>query len=614
MSRAEFQNPYEVPAVQGTEGWEQMYPYYVLFNRDDPRRMEDDSSRFWFRASIHLPDPLYPLDSNLSCAIHYAGISTLANRTLQVPMMRGFDFRVLNGHVYLESVEVEDPQEMEQRAQVFGPRIGYILEHWEQFYRENFVVSDELVAELSQIEFADLVELYPEEVIPRLNREYPGLELYRQYLQMWDIIVRMGQQTLKALLPSYGGYLVFMDSMRKLFPGIPDKAIAQMLQGFDSRLFRPLEELQQLAHAAVQLGLSQQLRDHGTWAETRGTLTQSEAGRSWLERLERARDPWFEVTNAEGWQKQSLSWNDDLDVPLASIRGYVAALEKGETIAMPRETVLAARDAVTNEYRGLIQTDEDRQAFDRLLVMTRALAPAAEDHNLYDHSFFHSLYDRKIRGLGQVLTNFEILDDSEDVFLLNRQELDSTVWEVYHAWSRGKEPAGKYYWPGRLARRRQIMERFEGWEAPPALGKVPQEIRSPFAIVHFGMTRERVESWLQTDQDREEGGQLRGFPGCGGVVEGIARVCRSVKDLGQLQPGEIMVTPSTAPTWAPAFQFVSACVTDTGGVFCHAAIIAREYGLPTVVGTGYGTQRISSGDRIRVDGDNGVVELLERAE
>ena len=608
--KRQFMNPYDVPAVPGTEGWEEMYPYYVLFNRDVPSRMESEAGRFWFRAAVHVPDPLYPLDSNLSCSLHYDGMCALANRTLQSPVMRGFDFRVLNGYVYLESVEVEDEVEVAERTRVFDSRLGVILDNWDSHRAETFAVADELVEELKRIEFAQLLELEPDEVIPRLNRHFPGLDLYREYLKMWDILVRMGQQTLKSQLPAKSAYFVFMERVREMFPGIADKSISQMLQGFDSLLYRPVEELQKLAHAAVELGVADAIQGCGSFEETSLALGRGAGGREWLARLEAVRDPWFEMTNSKGWQKQSLAWNDDLDVPLASIRGYLAALQRGEGISRPKDAVLAERERVTAEFRGRLSSQAEREAFDRVLTLTRRLAPAAEDHNLYHTSFFHSLYDRKVRALGQVLAEWEILAEKEDVFLLNRQELDATIWDVFRSWAHSKVPAGKYHWPERLARRKEILERVSEWDPPPALGCVPDKLRSPFAVVNFGLTRGQLDAWLRV----EEGGvdRLAGTLGCSGIVEGTARVCRSVRELTELEPGEILVARTTGPPWAPAFLMAGGCVMDSGGMFCHAAIVAREYNLPTVVGTGYATISIRTGDRIRVDGDKGVVEILER--
>jgi len=94
------------------------------------------------------------------------------------------------------------------------------------------------------------------------------------------------------------------------------------------------------------------------------------------------------------------------------------------------------------------------------------------------------------------------------------------------------------------------------------------------------------------------------------VAEGIARVCRSVKEIDQLQDGEILVAPTTSPSWAPAFQKIKACVTDVGGIMCHAAIVCREYGMPAIVGTGQATSIIKSGMQIKVDGNTGKVDIV----
>ena len=95
-----------------------------------------------------------------------------------------------------------------------------------------------------------------------------------------------------------------------------------------------------------------------------------------------------------------------------------------------------------------------------------------------------------------------------------------------------------------------------------------------------------------------------------GVVEGPARVIFSPDQIGEVQEGEILVAPLTAPSWAPIFGKIGATVTDTGGMMSHAAIVCREYGLPAVTGTGFATATIKTGDRIRVDGSNGTVTIL----
>jgi len=78
-----------------------------------------------------------------------------------------------------------------------------------------------------------------------------------------------------------------------------------------------------------------------------------------------------------------------------------------------------------------------------------------------------------------------------------------------------------------------------------------------------------------------------------------------------VQAGEILVCPITNPSWGPLFSKISAAVTDIGGMMSHASIVCREYGVPAVVGTGFGTKTIKNGQRIRVNGDAGTVSILE---
>jgi rifampicin phosphotransferase len=111
----------------------------------------------------------------------------------------------------------------------------------------------------------------------------------------------------------------------------------------------------------------------------------------------------------------------------------------------------------------------------------------------------------------------------------------------------------------------------------------------------------------------QAGGDVTGFPGASGVVEGVVRVLRSAEEGGDLRPGEILVTTVTNIGWTPLFPRAAAVVTDVGAPLSHAAIVARELGIPAVVGTGNATGVLRTGDRVRVDGSRGTVEVLTPA-
>jgi pyruvate,water dikinase len=190
------------------------------------------------------------------------------------------------------------------------------------------------------------------------------------------------------------------------------------------------------------------------------------------------------------------------------------------------------------------------------------------------------------------------LQAPEDIFYVFKPEL-------YRAMQDGAN------WP-RL--RSLVPERrayFEAWrqrgpDLPPVLGTLPEQVNDPLMVEIFGLST----AWLETARQGTTVQELRGFPASKGVAEGIARVIHSASELHLVQPGEILVCDGTTTEWTPVFGVAAACVCDTGGSLTHAAIVSREYGIPCVVGAATATARISSGDRIRVDGSLGTVRIL----
>jgi pyruvate,water dikinase len=250
-----------------------------------------------------------------------------------------------------------------------------------------------------------------------------------------------------------------------------------------------------------------------------------------------------------------------------------------------------------------------------MIEVARKVAPYAEDHNWYCENWFCSTFNRKVRELGQLVVNHGILKDKNDIWLINPMEVYTVINDLRHGWYTGTEPIGKSYWPPKIERRKEIMEVFRQWEPEPAFGPAPKEVTDATLMGLYGISTEMVNRWLEAKGLKpEEMTSITGFAGSGGTVEGKARVCFDPSDISSLEPGEIMVATTTSPTWAPAFQIMNGVVVDVGGIFSHAAIVAREYGIPAVIGTGLGTKMINTGDMIRVDGDNGTVSILERAQ
>ena len=337
----------------------------------------------------------------------------------------------------------------------------------------------------------------------------------------------------------------------------------------------------------------------------------SDAGERWLADFEQTKDPWFYFSCGTGvFHHHHRSWIDDTRLPVQTIGSYIARLDAGEEISPPREAALAERERITEGHRALL-APELREAFDESLALARTVFPYVENHHFYiDHRYF-TIFWNKVREFGALLARHGFLADGEDVFLLRHDEVRSALEELRLDWSSGGAGVarGPLLWPPLVERRRAIYDAMCEWAQPPALGPLNEEITDSVTIMLWGITDERVRDWLSSDGVGAE--TLTGCAASPGVAEGLARVLLRVDQLGELEDGEILVAPVTSPSWTPVFHRIAGAVLDTGGIMCHAAIVAREYGLPAVVGTGTGTKTIKTGDRLHVDADAGVVTILE---
>jgi len=608
-----FTDPHEVPPIPGTEGWEEMYPYYYIFGKGNTEREKYESNQLWFYDGVHYPFPMHPLDIIWDDMWHMT-LSGFTSKVFCIPNSNGIDHRILNGYIYLSGT-FPSKEEEARRLPFVQARTGHYYERYEELYKLWKTKMMAVIDEMKAIHFPSSL---PTEAADSYIYEHKGYFEADEILRNYDRMIELSQRTWQIHMEldglAYGAFVNFIYTMRDLFPDITDRAITQMTTGFTGDMFRPPAELQKLAKLAVELEVADTIKTQDKWADMAARLQQSEAGKTWLAAVEEVREPWFEMSIGGGWHHMDVAWNDNLDVPLAHIKNYMVRLEKGERIERPVEEVEREKQRVISEYRSLIASEEDRKVFDERLQLAQLVAIFPEDHQFYIENWFHALFYRRAKELGQMFVSSGALKDKEDIFYLSRFEIYPILYDVLASWCTGVPPIAKYEVIQKVERRKEIYDKFKEWAPPPALGVAPEVVTEPNQIVLWGVTSEKIDLWLEAAEIKpEEVTELKGFAGSAGVKEGTARVCMELEDIGQLREGDILVARMTAASWAPAFNIISGCVTDIGGVFCHAAIVGREYKMPAVVGVGNGTNIIKNGDRLRVDGDNGVVTILERA-
>jgi pyruvate,water dikinase len=598
-----FPLPSSLKVVPGTERAQEAYPYYTQFTASDDQR-------FWFYNSMHFPEPMSAFDM-VTAEAAYCALGSANTRVHCIPTTLGIDYRIINGRVYIGGNAVTDPGEIAHRTQEFQKRAFYYYEHWERLYAQWRGKMLALIEGARALPKPELPELEPLAHVHSGRGVASNHYLLDTYQRSLEGYFRMWHHHFEFLLLGYGAYLTFFAFCKKVFPQISDQTVARMVAGIEAEIFRPDEELRRLARRAVELGVDGNFREGRSAEAIMESLRQAgPPGQQWLQDLEVSRDPWFNINVGDGFYHYHRSWNDDLSMAFAGLPGYIARVKAGESLDRPFEQLQVERRQLIQDYRDLLSSQEEREAYDQMITLAHRVFPYVEGHKFYCEHWYTNLFFNKIREFGGLLAAHGFFPDAEDVFQLTHYELEAAIIDLMTSWSNGSPPRGPERWPRIVAERRAALKEWAKQDTPPALGPVPDVIDDPAIVMLWGITRESLDTWLSAGADNDSN-EIKGFAASSGVAEGTARVVKSVEEIDRLQHGDILVCQITNPTWAPIFQKIAGAVSDIGGSMSHAAIVAREFALPAVVGTGTATSRIKDGQRIRVDGGRGIVTILQ---
>ena len=348
----------------------------------------------------------------------------------------------------------------------------------------------------------------------------------------------------------------------ELFPGASPLEALVLLQGEDNKTVETGRELWKLSRivdtSAFPAALDEFLENFGHRADSLA-LTD----RSWIE------DPASVVA-----QVRAFAANADRD-PVRERERQVAEREAATAIARDRLAGYPARV---------------RELFDTWLRSARDATAVWENHNFYIDAWCEDEVRQVVREVARRAVRAGGIDEVADAPMLRIEELRAAVRSVDQR--------------AQVATRRALQDRFARVAAPLSLGPPPKA--SP-----GGIWARASGAFFGTPPPPPEPGLVRGTPASAGVVRGIARVRHRLEDARDLQPGDVLIVPSTTQSWTPLFALAAAVVSDSGGVLCHCALVAREYGIAAVVGTAHGTELIPDGSLVEVDGEAGTVRLLQ---
>jgi len=345
-----------------------------------------------------------------------------------------------------------------------------------------------------------------------------------------------------------------------------------------------------------------------------GKIKQTKDGKEWWGELKQYLDDFGYRLTAAILDLNSPTWHEDPTPVIDNIRRLFTKFESGWEFEEEHQAVIRLREEAIEKFRNSLGS-EPKAIFDENLPKWQKAYQYNEDHWYYIEQVNFSSLRYTALEAAKRFCKLGILDEPDDVFHLTYEELLDILERLEEA----EGPANygySYLVRPFVAYRKEQYSRALMEKGPPFLGNIPEKVEDPIAIKVFGLTDfvlEKAKAEMSGEKV-ERVDKLKGFAGSPGIVEGTARIVTHHDDFPKLEIGDILVCPYTSPAWTPIFPKIRGVVTDSGGMLTHAAITAREYGIPAVVGTWSATSSINNGDTIRVDGTNGSVDIISRAQ
>lgn len=535
---------------------------------NDPANSE---STFMFDP-MHFPFPLSPLFQTVLAPGFRAGF-TAAFRHYNAPIDR-FDCTYRNNYHFERYVPKVPKDNAEAQAidelaeKTFQAAIPGMVTRWQDVHMPAILAIDERLRSIAATS--------PREAATPANVEAVKSALGALWTEHFVIV-----------LPMLLAMELFDEFYAELFGADADSH--KLLAGMESESVKTGYELSDLAALARSLELAEMLRETPV-EEIPAALQQSEAGREFAGQL-------YKTLKKYGLRQDLFdflvpTWVEDPTVPLLQIRQYLVT---GRDNRVETARLAGEAAAATAEAREALAgfPEAARGQFEAFLQFSRDAMFLQEEHNFYIDQQAHALARLALMNIGKGLVERGILDQPQDVFMLTYEQLVAATG------------GGSGDFRAIAAQAWADHERSALLTPPPFVGPPPQgppPMDNPFA-------RGIMRFFGGPPQESGDPNKIKGNAGSRGEVTGAAFVARTLEAATGIQPGQILVTITTMPPWTPLFGIAAAVVTETGGPLSHCAIVAREYGIPAVVGAHGAVSRIRSGQTITVDGSNGVVTL-----
>jgi phosphohistidine swiveling domain-containing protein len=532
---------------------------------------------FFRRAADHFPTPIKPLDFAYYKEVLEFGVG--ATTSHYDGPITGWHLRRLNGWFYQSMVPysgADAKARADRCAQKIGKEMGRLREHWE----------DDILPEImGHLEWWEAFDL---------DGASDG-ELLAHFEESWERGKRLWELHFMAIVPAYIALSEFEELYRNLFGSASQLEAFKLLAGIPNKTTELSAGLWGLSRAALASPEVAELLRKTPPQEAVAALGGSDPGRAWLDELNAFLDTYG--GRSDTWSLSQPSWIED---PAMTLKNVVDLMDRSddEVAGTLRTETAAESEQMLAEVRERLEGYPSAAVaqFEQLLEAARVATVIQDDHNfLID---FESSYRVRLVVLeaARRLADAGVIEQRDDVFYLYPGELREALASL---------PEGDLH--GLVEERKEELRQAAELKPPRMLGAPPVGMPTDNPVFRF-----MSKFYGIAPEPSGEKGVLQGLPGSPGRVRGPARVLHSIDDMDKLQAGDILIAQTTAPPWTPLFATAAAVVTDSGGVLSHCAVVAREYGIPAVVGTATATTSITDGQIVEVDGEAGVVRIADR--
>lgn len=528
---------------------------------------EEDRKGYWMWGERVQTKPMSPLAQSINGSYRIKGVEK-AVETLAMPFL--FEQKIFNGYFYMRQAPIKgNKAKIEERNRRNRSQIKKHINSWEKEYLH------EVLRDIKYMQNFDLAGASMDELLDHLDR------LLSMHHKHWFI-------HFMAAFPMVAVIERFMETFVNL-TGIEDPMQAyKLLQGFSNKSIEANRELWLLSQEVKKSPTVRKCFKENGVDQIPHELEKKRSGRRFLVKLN---------DYLESYGSRITTGIDVIEPTLKEDPSYFLPLLKGfidrpsfDHDAMQKKSAAERKKAVAEAYKKIGASESKRRRFTRELERAQKFIPFLEDHTFYIDQMDTAQMRYLFLELGDRLCTAGVIAEREDIFFLIVDEIKDAA----------RNPSNSKLRTTVRKRKRQ-REKWLNLSPPPWIGTPPPEDERP--------PPSAGGSWYYQGLPIQGTNLLRGLPGSPGTVVGRARIVHSTEEFSKVQPGDILVCPSTLPPWTPLFSIIGGMVTNTGAALQHDAIIAREYGIPAVVGTKVATKMITDGQLIGVDGTEGLVRL-----